>query len=1043
MGKRHFFAVCARRLLECALLCGVMLLGAAPAFALDPGKAFHHYVRNIWSIQHGLPQISVQAVVQDHQGYIWLATQAGVARFDGVRFTTFSPETRPELPGLWTRSLMVDTHGRVWIGTYKGLAVFENGHFKRIPIADPAQFPALDINAIIEDEGHIVVATTNGVFDLTAGKLVHRAGSPAPATSLIRSADGLWIGGLGGVQRQKGKQVDTLPLPAEVHKGVVTRLVEAQGKVWAGTSLGLYKRDGDQWVAATDNPLLQGSPTTMLFQDSDRSLWVASNAALGRIRDGMLVEIVPEKNPTAIKGIIAAFEDRERNLWFGSQWQGLARLWNGSTRRLSVAEGLEEPIVWSVARAPDGRTWVGTNDGLSVLTGGRFSHVLRGDQLPHPHAYNLMAEADQIWIGTRRGLVLWRNGKLETPALFAPMASAQINGIVRAKDGVIWIPTTDGLFRLEGEQLTRYAKAEGLNDIRIRQIRELKDGRLLVGTQDGLYELRGEKLVQLGLDSGLRPSLDVTAVAELRDGTLVIGTLSEEMYMFNGKTWTRFGRNEGLPANTPFFLAEDNAGFLWAAGIRGVTRAALADMRMVMAGTARTAYGDMILNERGDRRSGEQGFCCNGAGNAKGFMDASGVLWLPSRDGVVTLDTLGLAKNMTPPSAVIERVQVQDKWLELRPGDSIKLPSDARDVAFEFTALSFQDPASVVLRYRLHGYDKDWRELPANAPRSVNYTNLPAGAYTFEIKATNNADVWNKAPARLDFRIAPLFYETRWFFGLLFAMLAGTVYLGYRLQRHAHEKQRADLESQVAERTQQLHVANLALELASQTDPLTGLHNRRYLSNQIPADLAFYERENRRNGGQDNTLLFALVDIDHFKKINDTYGHKAGDRVLQQVSEVLRHQVRVGDYIVRWGGEEFLLVCRPSTKQFVPVLGERIRRAVANHSFDLGDSVHVSLTCSVGLSESGLYLDGSHAVGWEQLVELADAALYWVKENGRNGWSALRPRPNVNFAELIEKLHLGAQIMIDTGRVTIISSHDTMSDENAVLADETHLAHGL
>lgn len=1031
---------CKKILATCALW-SAALLAALPAFALDPGKAFHHYVRNVWSIQQGLPQISVQAVVQDHQGYIWVATQAGLARFDGVRFTTFVPETEPALPGIWVRSLMVDTAGRVWIGTYKGLAVYENGRFRAIPIADAAQYAALDINAMVEDEGHLVAATTNGVFDLIEGKLVHRAGSPSPATSLIKSADGVWIGTLGGVLRQQGKHAELLALPEAMRNGLVTRLAEAQGRIWAGTSLGLMVRSGDQWVPASTDPVLHNSPTTMLYQDSDRSLWVASNAGMARLRDGVLAEVIPEKNPTAIKGVISAFEDRERNLWFGSQWAGLARLWNGSTRRLSIAEGLTEPIVWSVARAPDGRTWVGTNDGLSVYAGGKFTHVLRGDQLPHPHAYNLLAEADRIWVGTRRGLVIWRNGKLEAPALLAPMSTAQINGIVRGHDGVLWVPTSEGLFRLEHEQLTHYGKEQGLHDIRVRQIRELKDGRMLVATQDGLYQLNNGRMVRMGLDSGLQAGMDVTAITELRDGSLVIGTLSEDLYMYSGRNWHKFGRAEGFPPNTPFFLSEDNAGYLWSAGIRGITRAPLAEMRLVQAGQAKQVYAEMMLNERGDRRSGEQGYCCNGAGNAKGFMDPAGVLWLPSRDGVVTLDTLGLTKNLTAPTAVIERVRIRDQWQPVRDDKNLRLPQDGRDLAFEFTALSFQDPASVVLRYRLQGYDKDWRELEAGVPRTVNYTNLPDGAYVFEIRASNNADVWNKAPAKLEFSIAPYFYETGWFAALLLALLAGVIYLGYRLQRHAHEKQRTSLEEQVAERTQQLHVANLALELASQTDPLTGLHNRRYLSNQIPADLAFYERENRRNGGSDNTLLFALVDIDHFKRINDTYGHKAGDRVLQQVSEVLRRQVRVGDYLVRWGGEEFLLVCRPSTRQFVPVLGERIRRAVAEHSFDLGDGVHVSLTCSIGLAESGLYLNGMQSVGWEQLVELADAALYWVKENGRNGWSALRPNPNVNFAELVEKLHFGAQTMIDTQRVTLISSKDELSPTHVAVLAETNDSH--
>jgi diguanylate cyclase (GGDEF)-like protein len=666
---------------------------------------------------------------------------------------------------------------------------------------------------------------------------------------------------------------------------------------------------------------------------------------------------------------------------------------------------------------------------------------VRGDQLPHPHAYNLLAEADRIWIGTRRGLVVWRNGKLEAPPVLAPLATAQINGIVRDANGVLWIPSSEGLFRLDGEQLTKFGKAEGLNDMRVRQVRHLKDGRILVATQDGLYELRANKMVRLGTDNGLPSTLDVTAITELRDGSLVLGTLSEDIYMFNGRSWRKFGRAEGFPANTAFFITEDNAGYLWIAGLRGVSRAALPDMRRVQNGQAKLAYAEMLLNEKGDRRSGEQGFCCNGAGNAKGFMDDAGILWLPSRDGVVTLDTLGLSKNTTAPTAVIERVRVLDKWQDVQPDQTLKLPDEGRDVAFDFTALSFQDPASVLLRYRLHGYDKEWRELAANVPRSVNYTNLPSGAYSFEIKASNNADLWNKAPAKLDFTIAPYFYETPWFYALLLAGLGGMIYAGYRLQRRGHDKQRAELELQVAERTQQLHVANLALELASQTDPLTGLHNRRYLSNQIPADLAFYERENRRTGGQENTLLFALVDIDHFKKVNDTYGHRAGDRVLQQVSEVLRQQVRVGDYLVRWGGEEFLLVCRPSARQFVPVLGERIRRAIAEHLFDLGDGVHINLTCSVGLAESGLYLNGVASVGWEQLVELADAALYWVKANGRNGWSALRPNPHINVTELIEKLHMGAQVMIDTGRVGLVSSKDELSPVHAAaIAEENNVS---
>ena len=1007
-------------LLACVYLFGLI---SAPALALDPGKSFQHYVRNAWSIQNGLPQITVQAIVQDHQGYIWVATQSGLARFDGVRFTAFTPATQPALPGGWIRSLLVDSQGRLWIGTYKGLAVYSDGRFRSVPVLDSGKYPVLDVFAIMQDKLGIVAATSGGVFDVREGHLVHREGSPAPAQALLDRRDGLWVAGLGGVTRMDAAGTQFMALPAEAHGAVVTHLAEAQGRLWAGTSQGLYVRVGEQWLPATEYPAMRVSPTTMLFEDHDHNLWVGSNAGLARWRDGVLAEFVAASSPASFKGVISAFEDREQNLWLGSQWEGVARLWNGWTRRYSTVEGINDPIVWSLSRAPDGRTWVGTNDGLSVLDHGVFQQVLRGDQLPHPHAYNLLAEADRVWIGTRRGLALWRDGKVETPELFAPMAGAQINGIVRDSHGAVWFPTTDGLFRLADDKLTHYGQAEGLHDVRVRVVRELADGRLLVGTQDGLFELRGNHLQQLGLNSGLHPDMDVTALYQLRTGELVIGTFSEELYMFDGRGWQKFGAMQGFPANTPFFITEDDHGFLWAAGIRGIARAPLDQMHRLQRGEISRVQAEMVLNERGDRLSGQQGFCCNGAGTSKGFID-HGVLWLPSRDGVVTLDTLGVVKNTVPPTVVIERLQYLDRWHEVSREQNLKLAENARDLAFEFTALSFQDPLSVVLRYRLRGYDRDWRLLQVPTPRTVNYTNLPAGAYTFEVMASNNAGVWNQTPARLRFAIKPYFSETGLFYILVLTLLATVLYAAYRQQRRAHEGQRGLLEQQVAERTQQLHVANLQLEHASQTDPLTGLRNRRYLANQIPADLAFYDREQARTGGNEHTLLFALVDIDHFKRINDSHGHKAGDRVLQQFSQVMLRLVRVGDYVVRWGGEEFLLVFRPIPRQFVPVLGERIRRSVAEQVFDVGDELRVPLTCSVGLAEYPLLRDPQQQLGWEQMVELADAALYWVKENGRNGWAELRPTQRTDLAGLIANLQFGAQALIDQGRLSILSARE-------------------
>jgi diguanylate cyclase (GGDEF)-like protein len=393
---------------------------------------------------------------------------------------------------------------------------------------------------------------------------------------------------------------------------------------------------------------------------------------------------------------------------------------------------------------------------------------------------------------------------------------------------------------------------------------------------------------------------------------------------------------------------------------------------------------------------------------------------------VVAFDTGGVVKNGVAPIVAIERLQVDEAWRDVSHATRLELPAQARDLAFEFTALSFQDPASVLLKYRLQGYDREWRELKVISPRSVNYTNLPPGRYTFEVMAANNAGVWNPRPARLAFSIKPMFHETGVFYFLVAALALTILYGVYRQQRLSHIRQRSQLERQVAERTHELHSANVQLEHASQTDPLTGLRNRRYLANQIPVDVPFNARAQARagggSGGSESMLLFALVDIDHFKQINDRHGHRAGDRVLQQFAQLMLRMVRTGDYVVRWGGEDFLLVFRPVPRRYVPVLGERIRRCVEQHAFDIGAERPLSLTCSVGLAEFPLTQDVVEGVGWEQVLELADAALYWMKQHGRDGWAQLLPTAPAELATLVGRVQVEAQALIDSGRLTLLSS---------------------
>ncbi len=970
-----------------------------PAAALQPGKPFHDYVRASWSLQDGLPQVSVTAIAQDRPGYIWLGTQAGLARFDGVRFTRYTPDTHPGLPGTSIQALRLARDGRLWLGTYKGAATWDGRRFTHVPAAGGARAPVLSVNALAEGaDGRMWVAADAGVFRAGSAALLAVPGGPAQAAALLARADGMWIGSRQGVHRPVGDGWMLERLPAGDNRPVlVTRLVAAQGRLWAATTAGLFVRDAAGWARADDGGHATALPVDLLHADAQDNLWAGGDFGLLRIRAGRTVEFVSPADARGIAALRTAFEDREGSLWLGSRSEGVVRVRDGWTRRFSVFEGLRERIVWTLSPDPDGRrTWVGSDDGISVLEGGRFTPVVASAALPHPQPYNLLAEADRLWIGTRRGLAVVEHagpqaGRVQQPAWMGPLRDAQVNGLVRGPDGGLWIATSEGVFVWKDDRPRRYAQAQGLPDPRTRYLHWTRDGRLLAGTQAGLFVLQGERFMPLGAAAagGLPPGLDITAIAELDDGRLVVGSLSEATYVADAsdaRRWHVLDVAHGLPSNAAFFF-HVAGGFLWSAGIRGIERFPVADLGNAGAGRSARVRGEMLLNERGDSRSGQQGLCCNGAGNAKGFV-RDGALWLPTRDGVVALDMASVVANPVPPSVVIERMQVRDQWADVDTGRRIALPEDARDVAFEYTVLSFQDPKSVGAEYRLRGYDRAWRSGDA-VQRSVRYTNLPPGAYTFEVRGSNNTGLAGTATATLAFSVAPRVHETTWFRWLVGLSLALLVFAGYRLQVHRYRRRNDALELLVRQRTEALEAANRSLLEASVTDPLTGLRNRRYVARQILADLAHYERRAAQGGYHGEVIACALVDLDHFKRINDRHGHAAGDSVLVQVAQVLGALVRTADYVVRWGGEEFLLVFRPMPTAEVPGLGDRLCRAIAGHPFTIDGTSPQGITCSVGIAQYPLLPGPPAGIHWQQLLELADRALYRVKSGGRNGWASL------------------------------------------------------
>lgn len=1010
------WARCALAALVCLGIAGHSL----DAQALSADKPFHQYAQDRWGLEAGLPQISVNAITQDARGYLWLGTQAGLARFDGQRFTTFAPENTPGLPGAWIRVLRTDAQGQLWVGTYQGLARREDHGFRTFVPSDGAVLDVRDI--AFAADGSVWVATSRGVYRLHDERLEPVAAAPDAAWALAVDADALWVGAVGAVLRKDAGGWQRRVLPVDMADVSVSAIASIEGRLWIGTRRGLLFDDSRGWQRpAGATTTLQRDPVTFIRPDVDGNVWVGSEHGLARLRAGRVVEWIDATTRGYVRDPLSAFEDREGNLWIGGQSDGLVRLWSGWIRRFSTPEGLHEPVVWSLAPAPDGAIYVGTHDGVAVFQGDRFHKLVSGDRLPHPQAYNLLAEPDRLWIGTRQGLVWWQDGEMHVEPAFAPIAYAQINALVRDRDGGdLWIGSSAGLFRWDGKALTAVPTDTEPVGAGIRYLLQCRDGTWLAAGVGGVWRVNGNHLYPLRANPALPPGVDVTALYELPGGRILAGTLGENTWVLDRGGWRVLSPAQGMPANAHFMLSEHD-GWLWLAGIRGVVRVPLADIEDWLAGRQHSVRGEVVLNERGDLLGGQLGSCCNGAGNAKGLW-MRGSLWLPSIDGIVQLEPDTILANPVPPSVDVNAVRFNGTWVPLSAGQRFRLPFGERDITFAFAALSFRDVRAIRVEFRLRGQDEDWRLVPAGVPREATYTNLRPGHYRFEVRAETGSSVLSAVPAAVDLLVPPHWYETLWARGLaVLALAAMLIHLVLWMSRR-HRRSEAQLQRLVEARTAELEALNRQLREASQTDPLTGLRNRRFLDNQMPADMGFYQRELAALARAGEVVVFALIDIDHFKPVNDRYGHHQGDEVLRQLAQLIAAQLRAGDYLVRWGGEEFLIVLRPIAGEAVPAFAERIRQSVAAHHFDLGDGQTVALTVSIGLAEfpfaPGCMLD------WTSMVELADKAMYWVKQHGRDDWALLRADAAIDCSDWLTRLRTNFTALLASGAMQLWRGRD-------------------
>ena len=475
-------------------------------------------------------------------------------------------------------------------------------------------------------------------------------------------------------------------------------------------------------------------------------------------------EKLPPNDPLANDAILSLFEDREGDMWFGTESSGVTVLRNPKITTFTTKEGLTNDLVRCVYQDRSGAMWFGTNGGLTKMAGGVMSRLTVADGLSSNLIFALAETVDgDLLIGTQDGLNVLHKANVTQLTTADGLADDLVRSLHTDADGAVWIGTRRGLTEWKDAKFHTYTEADGLASDFVGALTRDKDGALWIGTLRGLTRMKDGRFKTFSAQDGLASNV-VTALCEDSAGVLWIGTQDGGLHRLESGKITHVAANRGLP--TSIYAIVDEGGFLWLTSKNGIVRVSKAELEAGGALTLAqyTTADGMRVNE------------CTEGGHPSAWRAQDGGLWFATLRGVSTIESRTAMENGLPPQVAIESVSVDDQAVNLNLAKNISPGHDR--LSFEYTGISFVSPQRVRFRYRLDGFDHDW--VNAGTRRTAYYTSLPPGEYRFRVTARANDGVWSKEEAEVAFRLLPRFYQTYWFYLLLATLLALTVYAFYR-----------------------------------------------------------------------------------------------------------------------------------------------------------------------------------------------------------------------------------------------------------------------
>ncbi len=800
---------------------------------LDPDTPIEQILIQTWQTSQGLPQNSVTSIAQSSDGFLWIGTEEGLSRFDGLRFANFDKRSSG-LSNNAVLSLLFDHRKDLWIGTNGGgLVRLQNNRFSRYTTDNG--LPNNSVRALYEDKkGSLWIGTDGGgLVRLSKGafRIFTKAdGLPDNSIFSISGDDSgdVWVGTHAGLSRFHAGEFVAFHAGKALGSDYV-RVVQAgkDGTVWVGTNNGLAHISSAGVSSYTTADGLPSNLISALYEDKGGTLWIGTvDAGLVRFAHGNFTAI-SENSALPGKNVISIAGDSAGDLWVGTVGGGLNHLRTNMFASLPPESNFAKRVTLATLEDTDGSFWIGSDNGLLHWgSKGQNGIYTAAKGLPDNLISSLLQDRDgTIWVGTLRGLARIRHGSAERVDIDG-LPREFIASLYQDRAGQLWIGTRSGLSRLSNGQLTTFTTRDGMSSNFVQAIYQDAGGVLWVGTSGGgLNRLQDKRFTSFTTHDGLASDI-VNSLTGDTDGTIWIATGAGLSRMRNGRI-TSFPVDRGGYEGSIFQILDDGLGQFWIPSNKGVFRFNKKQLNEfadgVISGVTSQVY---------DTRDGMSSRECNGGFQPAGWRTADGRLLLPTMGGLQVVQPAKLKNNSPPPHVVLEEALVDNKLY--RPLGSLTAPPGKGRLEFQFTAADFTSPDRLQFLYKLEGFDKDW--VPAGTRRTAYYTNIPPGHYQFRVRVSKG-DGWSPTGLDIPLTLKPHFYETFTFyvaFGIGVVSLCGAIYRirvdqlksrehrllllvnertsALRASEQRLRQSRDELEIRVLERTQDLTESNQALE---------------------------------------------------------------------------------------------------------------------------------------------------------------------------------------------------------------------------------------